>query len=101
MNNKFHTNIKYNLSKAAKATILPEFQEIMNIIKTSLKKGVEVYNYLMAYKEHWANIHFPILRYDVLTSNSAESFNSKISEERLGSYLYVFTSFSDKMAAFY
>ena len=34
----------------------------------------------------------------MLTSNSVECFNSTIFDERRGSYLYVFTSFSDKFA---
>ena len=97
----FKAAIKNNIFIAARATTLAEFEDAMDIIQTGPRNGQKVYAYLMSSKENWANVYFPIPRYNVLTSNAAESFNAKISDERLGSYLYVFTSFSDKLAVYF
>ena len=101
VNVNFKATIKSHIFSAARATTVGAFEEAMDLIKKHKVNGPKAYDCLMTCKENWANVHFPIPRYSVLTSNTAECFNSTISEERKGSYLYVFTSFSLKFGINY
>ncbi|CAN7062787.1 unnamed protein product [Brassica oleracea var. botrytis] len=70
----------YLVAKAARAFRLQEFYSIFNEIKTMDPKCAE---YLLDVGvEHWARSHFSGNRYNVMTSNLAESWNSVLREAR-------------------
>lgn len=74
-----------------------EFESCMNKIKS---KSLPVYNYLMDVDPKlWATAHFPTNRFEIYTSNSAESMNSYFEQMRHGSYFHVFTKFVEMISA--
>ncbi|RIA04115.1 hypothetical protein BRARA_K01685 [Brassica rapa] len=73
-------HLEYLVAKAARAFRLQEFYSIFNEIKTMDPKCAE---YLLDVGvEHWARSHFSGNRYNVMTSNLAESWNSVLREAR-------------------
>ena len=94
---KFHTKYEGRIWAAAKASTIEEYNQHMAYIRGRIN-GEEAFHYLQACRTEWANVFFPVPRYGILTSNSAESLNSSIEELRYGSYLYVFASFSFNLA---
>ena len=66
---------------AAKKYQISEFNALMEDIR-KLKDG-EVYDYLEKIGCHrWARAHFMGYRYNMMTSNIAESINAKLKEAR-------------------
>ena len=62
-----------------------------------MKAISEDIHYLEPEKDEWANAYVPVPRFNILTSNSAESFNSTLEKLRNGGYLRIFTNFSKKL----
>lgn len=73
-------HISYLVGKAACAFGLPEFYTLFNKIKLMNTSCAE---YLIGIGfEHWARAHFSGNRYNIMTSNVAESWNSVLREAR-------------------
>ncbi|RID45841.1 hypothetical protein BRARA_I02536 [Brassica rapa] len=73
-------HLSYLVGKAARAFLLPEFYGIFNEIKMINAACAE---YLIDIGfEHWARVHFSGNRYNIMTSNIAESWNSVLREAR-------------------
>ncbi|KAH0862242.1 hypothetical protein HID58_079453, partial [Brassica napus] len=71
-------HLEYLVAKVARTFRLKEFYSIFNEIKTMDPKCAE---YLLEIGvEHWARSHFPGNRYNTMTSNLAESWNSVLRE---------------------
>ena len=85
---------------AAKACTIEEYECHMAIIRNTKDIGEEVFQYLDMCKEEWVNAFVPVPRYDILTSNSAESMNSTLEKLRDGGYLRIFTKFTKRCAKF-
>ena len=97
--NKSKTNYDGKLWGAAKAASMGEYLTHMTDIRESPHFGREAFDYLESCKEDWATCYFPIPRFNILTSNTAESFNSSMKDMRTGSYLYLFFKFSFNFAS--
>lgn len=73
-------HLSYLVGKAARAYRLPEFYGVFNEIKMMNASCAE---YLIGIGfEHWARVHFKGNRYNIMTSNIAESWNAVIREAR-------------------
>ncbi|CAN7128383.1 unnamed protein product, partial [Brassica rapa subsp. narinosa] len=73
-------HLEYLVAKAARTFRLQEFYTTFNEIKTMDPACAE---YLLDIGlEHWARSHFPGKRYNIMTSNLAESWNSVLREAR-------------------
>lgn len=73
-------HLEYLFAKAARTFRLQEFYSTFNEIKTLDAKCAE---YLLDIGlEHWARAHFQGNRYNIMTSNLAESWNSVLRETR-------------------
>lgn len=60
--------------KACRAYTEAEFDRYMNALRWQVPEAARILD--SAGKERWSNAHFPGRRYDILTSNSAESVNA-------------------------
>ncbi|KAL0740981.1 hypothetical protein Bca4012_082494 [Brassica carinata] len=73
-------HLSYIVGKAARVYRLPEFYSLFNQIEVMNASYAE---YLRGIGfEHWARVHFTGNRYNVMTSNIAESWNSVLREAR-------------------
>lgn len=73
-------HLSYLVGKAARAFQLGEFYNAFNEIKIINASCAE---YLMSMGfEHWARAHFSGNRYNIMTSNVAETWNSVLREAR-------------------
>lgn len=70
----------YLVAKAARAYRLQDFYVTFNEIK-SMDPQCAAYLIDIGF-EHWARSHFPGQRYNIMTSNLAESWNSVLREAR-------------------
>lgn len=73
-------HLEYLVGKAARTFRLQEFYTTFNEIKT-MDAGCAKYLVDIGV-EHWARSHFPGKRYNIMTSNLAESWNSVLREAR-------------------
>lgn len=73
-------HLSYLVGKAARAYRLPEFYAVFNEIKM-INASCAEYLIDIGFK-HWTRVHFTGNRYDVMTSNIAESWNSVLREAR-------------------
>lgn len=73
-------HLEYLVAKAARAFRVQDFYVIFNDIK-SLDPACAEY-LLDIGLEHWARAHFPGKRYNIMTSNLAESWNAVLRDSR-------------------
>jgi hypothetical protein len=92
----FRTNVEGRIQHAVKATT----REGMAIALSYIRDRNElIYDYLMkSDTTTWATSAFPVPRYGIYTSNSAESMNSAMEKLRNGSYLNVFVKFVEQLS---
>ena len=93
---RFRTKVNNKLWTAAKSFKVTDFDSAMESIQSL---NAEVGSYLRgSIPERWARAKFPVPRFGVVTSNSAESHNSWMENIRNGSHLNVLHGWSTKMA---
>lgn len=73
-------HLEYLVAKAARTFRMQDFYSIFNDIKSN-DAGCEEY-LLDIGLEHWARAHIPGNRYNIMTSNLAESWNAVLREDR-------------------
>ena len=93
---KFNSGMYRRLiEKAADACTVHDYHTIMSEVKSMSN---EVYEYLDSERGEWANAFVPVPRFNIQTSNAAESFNSTLENMRNGGYLRIFTKFTKRCA---
>ena len=83
---------------AASAYTVEEYNGIMAVI-AEINPAAKFYLTVKTQEQYWARVHFPVPRYDMLTSNSAESVNAWLLEERALPFLGIFQAWIRKVAA--
>ena len=92
---KFNTGkFRHTIQAAAKACTVEEYGYYVSTIRECKDSGEEVFQYLDSCKEEWANAYIHVPRFNILTSNSAESMNSTLENHRKGGYLNIFKLFA-------
>ncbi|KAM3357695.1 hypothetical protein P3S68_020626 [Capsicum galapagoense] len=81
----------YPFYAAAKTYTVDEFSEHFAELKNNIPKETHVLENVLGF-EKWRRAHFPGNRYDVMTTNIAESLNSVLMDKREYPVSYIFNS---------
>ncbi|PHT89861.1 hypothetical protein T459_04974 [Capsicum annuum] len=95
--NQHYGEHRYLFYAAVKAYLFDEFSDNFVELKNKCPEAAYVLENVLGF-EKWSRAHFSGNRYDVMTTNIAESLNSILMDEREYPMLYIFNSIAKKFS---